>query len=148
MCGRYATALTQAEWSGVFPMAPDNMQFPEPRYNLAPTQAAPVIRELAGQPNLELLRWGLIPAWAKSPADVNYNLFNARAEGVARKPSFRSAFRSRRSLMPASGFYEWHTVDGVKQPYYISRVDGEPLVFAALWERWERNEESVDSCTI
>ncbi len=148
MCGRYATALTQAEWSGVFPVAPDTMEFPAPRYNLAPTQGAPVIREQDGRFSLETLRWGLIPAWAKSPAEVKHNLFNARAEGVAEKPSFRNAFKSRRALMPASGFYEWRMLDGVKQPYYISRADGEPMVFAALWERWSRAEESLDSCVM
>ncbi len=148
MCGRYATALNQAEWSGIFPVAPDTVRFPEPRYNLAPTQGAPVIRELDGGRRLELLRWGLIPAWAKSPEDVRYNLFNARAEGVADKPSFRGAFRSRRALMPASGFYEWKTVDGKKQPYYISRSDGQPLIFAGLWERWESAGQQLDSCTM
>lgn len=148
MCGRYATALSQAEWSGLFPVAPDSMIFPEPRYNLAPTQGAPVIRELNAELRLDQLRWGLVPGWAKSPADVKHNLFNARAESVADKPSFRSAFKSRRAVMPASGFYEWHTEGGVKQPYYISRVDGQPLLFAALWENWSRGDESLESCTM
>lgn len=148
MCGRYATALSQADWSGIFPLGPDTLQFPEPRYNLAPSQGAPVIRRSGTGLSLAELRWGLIPAWAKSPADVRYNLFNARAEGVADKPSFRAAFRSRRALMPASGFYEWRTTDGVKQPYYISRTDGQPLLFAALWERWESGEQELESCTM
>lgn len=148
MCGRYATALNQAEWSGIFPVGPDTVQFPEPRYNLAPTQGAPVIRQLAGQLSLDELRWGLIPAWAKSPSDVRYSLFNARAEGVADKASFRAAFRSRRALMPASGFYEWRSEGGVKQPYYISRTDGRPLLFAGLWERWESGEQQLESCTM
>ena len=124
------------------------MIFPEPRYNLAPTQGAPVIRELDGERRLDQLRWGLIPGWAKSPGDVKHNLFNARAETVAEKPSFRSAFKSRRAVMPASGFYEWRTVDGVKQPYYISRVDGGAMLFAALWERWAQGGESLESSTI
>lgn len=148
MCGRYATALNQAEWSGIFPVAPGTVHFPDPRYNLAPTQGAPVIRDLEGERRLELLRWGLVPAWAKSPEDVRYNLFNARAEGITEKPSFRGAFRSRRALMPASGFYEWETVDGRKQPYYISRADGQPLIFAGLWERWESAGQRLDSCTM
>lgn len=148
MCGRYATALNEAEWSGIFPVSPDTVTFPEPRYNLAPTQGAPIIRELAGEWRLDVLRWGLIPAWAKSPADVRYNLFNARAEGVADKPSFRAAFRSRRCVMPASGFYEWRSGENGKQPYYISRTDGKPMLFAGLWERWERGDEQLESCTM
>lgn len=148
MCGRYATALNQAEWSGLFPVRPDSLDIPEPRYNLAPSQGAPVIRELDGERRLDLIRWGLVPAWAKNPTDVRHNLFNARAETAAEKPSFRSAFKSRRCLMPASGFFEWRTVDGVKQPYYISRVDGAPMVFAGLWERWAKDGQELDSCTM
>lgn len=148
MCGRYATALSQAEWSGLFPVGPDSLDFPEPRYNLAPSQGAPVIRNLDGERRLDQIRWGLVPAWAKSVADMKHNLFNARAETAAEKPSFRSAFKSRRCLMPASGFYEWRTVEGVKQPYYISRVDGAPMVFAGLWERWTKDGQELDSCTM
>lgn len=148
MCGRYATALSQAEWSGIFPVRPENMLFPEPRYNLAPTQGAPVIRELDGEAELTLLRWGLIPPWVKDPAALRHTLFNARSETAAEKPSFRAAFKSRRCLMPASGFYEWHTEGGVKKPYFFTRTDGKPVVFAGLWERWERGAERVDSCTM
>lgn len=148
MCGRYATALSQAEWSGLFPVSPDSLSLPEPRYNLAPSQGAPIIRELEGERRLDIVRWGLIPAWAKNPEQLKHNLFNARGETVAEKPSFRSAFKARRCLMPASGFYEWHTEDGVKQPYYISRVDGEPLIFAGLWERWTKDGQELDSCTM
>ncbi len=148
MCGRYATALNQAEWSGLFPVGPGSLDIPEPRYNLAPTQGVPVIRDLAGERRLDQIRWGLVPAWAKSLTDVKHNLFNARAETAAEKPSFRSAFKSRRCLMPASGFYEWRTVDGVKQPYYISRADGEPMVFAGLWEHWAKDGQELDSCTM
>ena len=145
MCGRYATALSRAEWSGLFPVAPASLELPEPRYNLAPSQGAPVIRELEGERNLELLRWGLVPAWAKSPEAVRHNLFNARGESVAEKPSFRAAFRSRRCLMPASGFFEWHTSEAGKQPYYISRTDGAPLVFAGLWEQWAKAGQELQT---
>ncbi len=148
MCGRYATALSQAEWSGLLPVGPGSLELPEPRYNLAPTQGAPVIRELEGERQLEIMRWGLIPAWAKSPEDVRHNLFNARAETVAEKPSFRSAFRARRCLMPSRGFFEWQTRDGVKQPFFISRADGRPLVFAGLWEQWRGEDRQLLSCTM
>jgi putative SOS response-associated peptidase YedK len=83
-----------------------------------------------------MLRWGLVPAWAKDPA-IGSRMFNARAEGVADKPAFRAAFRRRRCLVPADGFYEWQPVaGGRKQPYFIRLVSGAPLALAGLWERW------------
>lgn len=94
------------------------------------------------------MRWGLIPSWAKD-ATIGNKLANARGETVADKPSFRSAFKSRRCIIPASGFYEWKTEQGVKQPWYINLKSGDPMAFAGLWEVWHPKEgETVVTCCI
>ena len=119
-----------------------------PRYNLAPSQLVSVIRMAAeGQREWVALRWGLVPAWSPEPRTA-YSTFNARAETVADKPTYRHAFRRRRCLIPADGFYEWRTVGKHKQPYCIAPSDGAPFAFAGLWERWEQDETVVESCTI
>lgn len=124
------------------------------RYNVAPSQVAPVVRMTKdGGRGLFMLRWGLIPSWAKD-TKFGYKTINARAETVATQPAFRSAFKKRRCLVPVSGFYEWKTVPGskTKQPYYISAADEEPLVFAGLWEWWrdpaDESAEPIESFTI
>jgi putative SOS response-associated peptidase YedK len=93
------------------------------------------------------LRWGLVPSWADDPA-VGNRLINARAETVASKPSFRAAFRQRRCLVPADGFYEWQKQAGKKQPFYIHLRGGGPFAFAGLWERWQGADEPIESFTI
>ena len=119
-----------------------------PRYNLAPSQPVGVIRVAAeGQREWVALRWGLVPAWSPEPRTA-YSTFNARAETVADKPTYRHAFRRRRCLIPADGFYEWRRVGKRKQPYCIAPTDDELFAFAGLWERWERDETVVESCTI
>ena len=133
------------------------------RFNIAPTQSVAIVRNRPGREltiirradgsaerELASVRWGLIPAWAKDPA-IGNKMINARAEGVSDKPSFRAAFRSRRCIVPASGFYEWQRQGrGPKQPYLIQRKDGEPLGFAGLWERWHdrASGEVIETCTI
>lgn len=125
------------------------------RYNIAPSQSVAAIRVLSGEEGRELvsLRWGLIPHWAKE-AKSEYSTINARAETVAEKPTFRAAFRRRRCLIPADGFFEWSpTPDGTgKQPWYVTRKDGGLFAFAGLLERWEPADgmegQAVDSCTI
>ncbi|MCH7813503.1 MAG: SOS response-associated peptidase, partial [Planctomycetes bacterium] len=97
---------------------------------------------------LELLRWGLIPSWAKDPA-IGARMINARSETAAEKPSFRAAFRRRRCLLPADGFYEWQRSGRVKQPYYIRLKHGPPFALAGLWEQWHSPDGSlVETCTI
>ncbi|MDA0220238.1 MAG: SOS response-associated peptidase [Proteobacteria bacterium] len=120
-----------------------------PRYNIAPTQDVLALRPQAdGDRQLAWLRWGLIPFWAKDMM-IGAKMINARADTVAEKPAFRQAYRSRRCLIPADGFYEWKTLArGRKQPYRIHRPDEAPFVFAGLWERWEKGEQPVESCTI
>ena len=93
-----------------------------------------------------MFKWGLIPSWAKEPG-IGNSLINARADTVAEKPAFRSAFKKRRCLAPADGFYEWKRENG-KTPYYFRLKDESPFAFAGLWERWEKGDEPVESCTL
>jgi putative SOS response-associated peptidase YedK len=112
---------------------------------MAPTRTAPVVRlhPDTGERRLDLLRWGLVPHWAKSPTAIRMTI-NARAETLATTPMFRDAFaRQRRCLVPADAFYEWQTAEGRKLPYAIARMDGQPLVFAGLWEGWRGNDGTV-----
>jgi putative SOS response-associated peptidase YedK len=119
-----------------------------PRYNIAPTRAVPVVKATPAGRVISLHHWGLVPAWAKDPALGN-RLFNARGETLADKPSFRAAFRKRRCLIPASGFYEWQARPGqAKQPFLIQAADGAPLAFAGLWELWEGPDGCLETCTI
>ena len=121
----------------------------DPRYNIAPSQAVVAIRATSSGRELLRLRWGLIPSSSKNPSIAN-QLINARAETVAEKPSFRSAFKQRRCLIPASGFYEWHKLGSRhKQPFFIRPRDGGLFALARLWERWNHPEgERVETCTI
>src|SRR5664279_313889 len=119
-----------------------------PRYNIAPTQYVPVITN--EQPKtLSLYRWGLIPSWAKEEA-IGNKMINARADGIAEKPSFRSAFKRRRCLVPASGFYEWRKGDGkTKTPMYIHLKDQDLFAMAGLWEVWHNsNGDEIRTFTI
>ncbi|HST02676.1 MAG TPA: SOS response-associated peptidase [Usitatibacter sp.] len=118
------------------------------RYNIAPTQEAPVVRIGAGGAReLAMLRWGLVPSWAKELA-VGTKMINARAEGVEAKPAFRAAVRERRCLIPATGFYEWKGLPGRKQPYAIT-IDRPLFAFAGLWETWKAREgQPVETFTI
>ncbi len=120
-----------------------------PRYNVAPTQDVPIIHQQDGTRALAFVRWGLVPSWAKE-LPVSQPLINARSESVNEKPSFRSAFRRRRALMPADGFYEWHRPDdGPKQPYNIHSCDGSPFAMASIWEVWTAPDGSeLRSCAI
>jgi len=147
MCGRYVLKAALPEIARMLGMDVDFEL--DPSYNIAPTRAVPACRiEAPGQKQLALMRWGLIPHWAKT-ADTNYMMINARAETVAGKPAFRSAFRHRRCLIPADGYYEWKSMQGRKQPFYFSMKDGNPFCFAGLWERWQPAEgEPVESCAI
>lgn len=148
MCGRYAffaSADAVRRWFGVSAV-PDLAA----RYNIAPTQQVPVVREREpGRREIALLRWGLVPPWAADPA-IGQRLINARAETLAEKPSFRAAFRRRRCVVLASGWYEWQETAAGKRPFFLYRRDGEPLGFAGLWEHWtdRSSGEIVQSCAI
>lgn len=148
MCGRFTLFDTAASLAEAFEVA--EVPSLSPRYNIAPSQAVAAVRipPSGGAREVVLLRWGLIPSWAKDPS-LGDRMINARAETAAGKPAFRSAIRRRRCLVPASGFYEWKRTNGRKQPYYIRRPDGKPFGFAGLWESWEGpGQAAVESCTI
>lgn len=119
------------------------------RFNIAPTQLVAAIRARADGPGRSLtqLQWGLIPSWADDPA-IGSGMINARSESVATKPAFREAFRRRRCLIPADGFYEWRKNERPKQPYFIHLRDELPFAFAGLWEHWNHGELTIDSCTV
>jgi putative SOS response-associated peptidase YedK len=149
MCGRYTLAVPADEIADLFEVeAPPQLPLPL-RYNIAPTQQAPVVRASEEGRELALLRWGLIPSWAKDPS-IGNRMINARAEGIAAKPAFRAAFKARRCLVPADGFYEWRKEGRGKQPFYIRRKDRAPFAFAGLWERWRdrAEEETRETFTI
>ena len=124
MCGRFAVTLTPHDL-GKFFSTPHELEFPD-RYNIAPTQPIVAIWEETGRRVARLVRWGLVPGWVKDPRDFSL-IINARAETMAEKPSFITALRHQRCIVPCSGYYEWHTEsDGRKTPYYIPRAIGMP----------------------
>ena len=148
MCGRYTLKAGGQELSDLFGLSeePDL----EPRYNIAPTQQIPVVLEEASSDGraLEMMHWGLIPSWAKDPS-IGARMINTRAETVSEKPSYRSAFKKRRCLIFADGFYEWARTDDGKQPYHLRLVSGGPFGFAGLWESWSmEGGEARRSATI
>ena len=145
MCGRFTlrTSLNVLLQQFAIEMLPDQQLLFEPRYNIPPTVDIPVIRYADEKRRLSLMRWGLLPSWTKDPKKTPL-LNNARAETVAEKPSFRTAFKKRRCLIPVDRFYEWKTIGKAKQPYYFRRQDERPFAFAGLWETWN----DIESCTI
>ncbi len=147
MCGRYALVHSADQLQLIF-HARGTGGILDARFNIAPTQLVPVVLPGTGERLLRAMRWGLIPHWAKDDK-VGARLINARAETAAELPSFRGPFERRRCIVPASGFYEWKTGESGKVPYYIHAVDGEPLAFAGLWDRWTADADHVvESCTI
>jgi putative SOS response-associated peptidase YedK len=146
MCGRFSQAHSAEAIAETFNLnAIPNWQ---PRYNVAPTQTVPAIIQNKDEREFKEFRWGLIPAWAKD-ASIGAKLINARAETIAEKPSFRTAFQRRRCLIVADGFYEWKTQSGKKQPFYFRLKDGKLFAFAGLWERWiAPTGNTLETCTI
>lgn len=147
MCGRFTLRTPMNKVAELFGL--DETPAAEPRYNVAPTQQVAAVRigSTAKVREVAFLRWGLIPHWADDPS-IGNRMINARAETVASKPSFRQAFKKRRCLVVADGFYEWQKADGKKQPYYIHLKNDQPFGFAGLWERWNREGKGIQSCTI
>ena len=146
MCGRYAMfgpvsvpreAKRELELLDVDLEAALNQR--EPQYNIAPTQHAPVLAASPEGCQVKAVQWGLVPSWAKD-IKIGAQMINARAETVASKPAFRGAFKKRRCLVPASGYFEWKGEPGHKQPYFIHAPDGALLMFAGLWEAWRAKE--------
>lgn len=147
MCGRYSLSQSGETIASAFDLA--DVPTVSPHYNIAPTQPVPVIRVLEGaEREFTYLNWGLVPSWAKDP-NIGARLINARAETVTEKPSFRAAFKRRRCLLVADGFYEWHRSPDGKQPYYFHLDDHQPFGFAGLWEHWQDEAgNELESCTI
>jgi putative SOS response-associated peptidase YedK len=146
MCGRYALTSPPEVIAQRFNLlwVPDLSA----HYNIAPSQMIPVVRDLGQGRELALLKWGLIPSWAKDPT-IGIKLINARAETLVDKPAFRIAYRRRHCLIPADAFYEWKPVAGRKQPYCIRMADQGPFGMAGLWEHWVNpSGQAVETCTI
>jgi putative SOS response-associated peptidase YedK len=147
MCGRYTLSTPVDKLAEEFGLA-GPLPGLQSSYNIAPTQEVPAVVASNGGRRLEMLRWGLIPSWADDP-EIGSRMINARSETVAEKPSFRRAFKERRCLIPADGFYEWRKENGGKQPYHFRMKDGRPFAFAGLWESWDRyGDGEIQSCTI
>lgn len=152
MCGRFTLRTPTPVLMELFRLSliPDAV----PRYNIAPTQEIVTIRVTGERGSREGLRmrWGLVPSWAKDPS-ISARMINARAESLAEKPSFRVAFRRRRCVVPADGYFEWRSIGKAKQPYLIQRSDGKPFLMAGLWESWSgaagaKLQDPLLSCTI
>lgn len=149
MCGRFTLATTTAdELRDRFPLGESAVDLRQ-RFNVAPGDDVVTVAERDGVATGRMLRWGLIPPWARDPS-VGYKMINARAETVAERPAYRDAFVKRRCLIVADGFYEWRREGRAKQPFHITRGDGEPFAFAGLWTGWRNPEDDewLRSCTI
>jgi putative SOS response-associated peptidase YedK len=150
MCGRFAFYSPHEAVVRVFGLPADTPQI-EPRYNISPTSAIPaVLADVAATRRLALLYWGLVPVWAKEKS-IGSRMINARAETLREKPAFRNAYRRRRALVPADGYYEWMKLGPrEKQPYFIQPSSGTPFALAALWENWRdpATGEPLQSCTL
>ncbi len=148
MCGRYAASRSPEDLVEEFEVDDRPEQVLPASYNVAPTQQVAAVLEEEGERRLEMLKWGLVPSWADDP-EIGARMINARSETAAEKPSFRSAFRRRRCLIAADGFYEWKRENGGKQPYYFHMQEGRPFAFAGLWESWEKGGHgALRSCAI
>ena len=150
MCGRYTLKATSEQILAEFKAARKQGEELRERFNIAPAQIIPAVRQSSDSPELADFKWGLIPSWAKDAA-IGNRMINARAESLLEKPSFRNAFRSRRCIIPSSGFYEWKREgDKGKQPFYFYLKDKPLFGFAGLWEEWTDKEtgEPLESCTI
>ena len=147
MCGRFAF-YSPAEATAALFGASASFDV-RPRYNIAPTQDIAAIRDSEEGRELVMLRWGLVPSWARD-ASIGNRMINARAETVAEKPSYRAAFRRRRCIVLADGFYEWRRQNDAKTPYFISLAGGEPFALAGLWENWtdKQTGESLQTTTL
>jgi len=149
VCGRYRLSRQKQFVEEYFDCVSDEPDW-NPRFNIAPTQPIPVIRQNPTKPTRELLlvRWGLIPSWAKDPS-VAAKMINARSETADTKPAFRDALKSRRCLIPADGFYEWMRTGSAKQPYCFEVNDGQLFAFAGIWDRWrDPSGNAVETCSI
>ena len=142
MCGRFTLTADPSDLQEAFYWVDFGNADISPRYNIAPTQGVPVVAN-TGENKLDFFTWGFVPFWAKDPS-IGSRMINARAETLAEKPSFRNAFKRRRCLILADGFYEWQKIPGqkAKSPVYIQQMDGKPFAFAGIWENWNSPDGS------
>lgn len=152
MCGRFAQSSSVKTVARRFCVPEDHVRAVEgtPRYNIAPSANILAIRNAEdGERELIRLQWGLVPHWSPEPK-TSYSTANAKAETVDTKPAFRSAFKSRRCLIPVDGWYEWQLIPDqkFKQPWYYHAADGRPVGIAGLWEHWEHGDQVLESCTL
>jgi len=147
MCGRFTITHPNEALARLFDAVLGNDLPDSPRFNICPTQDVAVVTADDGR-RLRAMRWGLLPVWYKTPTDGPL-IINARSETVATKPAFREAVRTRRCIVPASGFYEWSEgPGGARLPWYFTRSDAAPMALAGLWQRWERDGQVLDTCAI
>jgi putative SOS response-associated peptidase YedK len=152
MCGRTTKNYTWEQIHAMYQLTrPDAIPNMQPSFNVCPTDPVDVVVEQDGQRQLEVMRWGLIPFWWSKPLkELRLATFNARIETVTTKPFFREPFKSRRCLMPVSGYYEWQDTPGGKQPWYFTARNESVLTMAGLWDQWKNKEtgERIKSCTM
>jgi putative SOS response-associated peptidase YedK len=151
MCGRFTLHTPEPRVRAAFRVeageSGSSRHILQPRYNIAPSQDIAIVRDTGSGRELVMARWGLVPYWSKAP-QTKYSTINARIESIAEKPAYRASFRRRRCLIPADGFYEWREVNGRKAPCYIRLRDAGVFAFAGLWDRWEGDGNTLESCTI
>ena len=147
MCGRFSLYTPESQIREAFNLEHTEPLGLNPRFNIAPSQDIPIVRDTDTGPEMTLARWGLVPSWSKE-SKSKYSTINARIESVSEKPTYRTPFKRRRCLIPADGFYEWKVVNGNKVPHHIRMKDGKVFAFAGLWDHWEGEDGSIESCTI
>jgi putative SOS response-associated peptidase YedK len=156
MCGRYVSVSSPTILAERFKAEEVRVEVHEPDYNVTPRASVPVVAESQGKRVLDIVRWGLIPSWAKD-TKIGDRMINARADKIASSNAYKRAFAKRRCIIPADGFYEWQKLEHKKQkqPWFFRRRDGEPLAFAGLWEVWHDPNDAagdeaprVRSCVI
>jgi putative SOS response-associated peptidase YedK len=147
MCGRFTLHTPESRIREAFNLEQTTPLGLKPRYNIAPSQQVPIVRDTDTGREMATARWGLVPHWSKEPK-TRYSTINARIESVAEKPAYRTPFKRQRCLIPADGFFEWKVVNGQKIPHHIRMRDGDVFALAGLWDRWEGDGESLESCSI
>jgi putative SOS response-associated peptidase YedK len=145
MCGRYRlSAVERIEEQ----FEAEQTQELCPRYNIAPSQPVPIVRQQGPRRSVAVVRWGLVPFWAKD-GSIGYKMINARSETVMQRPAFRNCFFTRRCLIPADGFYEWSKLQKEKRPFHLGMTDNSVFAFAGLWDSWRAPDGiPLESCTI
>jgi len=154
MCGRFELNISKEQLIKTFVISDPQMPMYEPNYNIPPGTDIPIIYQIGDHRRLTAAHWGLIPSWAKDRSIASHT-FNARSETVAEKPSFRTAYKRRRCMIPATGYYEWKNLEiegkpAGKKPFWIGRKDHQPFAMAGLFENWTDTQsgEKIESCTI